>query len=296
MKKCWSCLLGIWLILNIGCAAAAEVFVIAADQLRSELIENKEYAERVLSAPTQYIQITCHIEEEPVPVWLTILRCDDDKVVHQKFYGHHSGRFISDEIYLKYTGGTTEYKIILTAGDRKWQIPFYRRQMKLTHNTACSYGVRIREAAPGVTKGWGMATVVDISKGSLTVPLCASDQYVIGKVDILTEGDALWVEILPLEDIELTVHKQKIYAVTDPQTLTGLDESALENQFSFEPGQRVTVSRDLKGNQYVILYLAMEVSYDPNGLEHFFYPTTVSSEQHRMWEKLMEESKTETIG
>jgi len=285
------------LAVGLGCAAAEEVFVIAADQIEAQRLEEEGYAAQRLTAPTQYIQITCALGDEPVPVKLRVSRSADGKTVHQKNYGQQKGDFRSEEIYLKYTGsGTAAYDITLTAGERQWQFPFYRKLMKLSRNTACSYGVRIREAAPGVTKGWPMATVVDLTRGSQRVPLCASDRYVIGEVEIQLGGDSLQVNVKPFDHIDLTVHHQKVYAITDPGTLTGLDAGAMKRQLAFSPGEKVSIRDDLAGSPYVILYLSMEVSYDPNGLDVFQYDASETNQQLNWWNRLKENSDTESLG
>jgi len=297
MKYLCGLLCVLCLALTMGFAAAEDVFVIDADRIQPERLNDKAYLEEKLTAPTQYISVVCDLGDEKVPVRLTVSRKADGKTVHQKSYGQRKGVFRSDDIYLKYSGsGTAAYDIILSAGEKQWQFPFYRKLMKLSRNTACSYGLRVRDAAPGVTKGWPMATVIDTQKGGCTVPLCASDQYVIGTVDIRISGDKLAVTANPFDGIGLTVHSQRVYAVTDPGTLTGLDEKALRNQYSFKPGQSISISRDLNGSRYVIIYLAMEVSYDPNGLETFDYSDRDVVRQLDMWQKLLDQSLLENNG
>ena len=297
MRHICGCVLALCLLLLMGYAAAEEVFVIPADRLDQSRLGDAAYIEQELTAATQYIRVTCDVGDETQGITLTVTRKTDGKTVHQKNYGNRSGAFRSDEVYLKYAGsGTVGYDITLTAGDRQWRFPFYRELMTLSHNTACSYGVRIRDAAPGVTKGWPMATVVDLKGGSLSVPLCASDQYVIGTVEIRISGDQLTVSAKPREDIGLTVHSQRVYAIIDPGTLTGLDDGALGNQVAFKPGKSISISKDLGGSRYVALYLAMEVSYDPNGLKTFSYDPGSVSDQLFMWRQLQEAGGLEAVG
>ncbi|MBQ8536307.1 MAG: hypothetical protein IJ461_02745 [Clostridia bacterium] len=297
MRRLWGCVAMLWLIAFGGCAAAEEVFVIPANEVQFSRLEDGDYLNSALTAATQYIQITCDLGDQNQEVTLSVHRQTDGKVVHQKNYGVRSGKFRSDEIYLKYSGSeTVKYTITLQAGAQQWQFPFYRKLMALSHNTACSYGVRIREAAPGVTKSWPMATVVDLRGGSHSVPLCASNQYIIGTVNISVSADSLSVQVTPRENIDLTIHNQRVYAITDPGTLTSLDGSALGGQVSFKPGQKISISKDLGGSQYVILYLAMEVSYDPNGLESFSYDPGSVSDQLSMWRQLQQQSGVEAVG
>lgn len=302
MRKVWGCLaLVCVLMLSSGALAESDVFVIEADALDMSRLGDSDYVQQVLTAATQYIRVICTLGEEARQVTLSITRQDDGQVIYQKNYGEISGEFSSGDIYLKYAGSeTVGYEITLMAGERKWVFPFYRELMLLSHNTACTYGIRVRDAAPWLTDGWTMATVVDLealaAQGSQSVLLCASNMYIIGTVEIrLTEG-SLMVTVEPLENIQLTIHKQRLYAITDPGALAGLGRKALKSLKAFQPGDAIDMAEDLYESKYVILYLPMEISYDPNGLEQFSYSADEMTDQLEGWQYLMANSAVEAVG
>ena len=281
--------------------AGAEAFVIQVDELDASRLKDNDYIARVLTGAAQYLRLECDLGETQESVSLSIARADTGKTVYQKKYSKTSGMFSTGDIYLKNTGSEPmTYRITLTAGDKVWQFPFRRELMYLQNNTACSYGIRLREAETPVTDGWAMATVVNLNdlaaRGSLQTPLCASDRYVIGKVNITRSGDHLGVTLQPAKGLDLTIHRQQVYAVTQPDTLIGLREKDLKRQVHFAPGETISVSKDLGDSPYVILYVALEVSYDPNGLETFAPSPSNARQQWQWWQELDALSGLESIG
>ena len=299
----------LWMLIGIPAAALAEnAFEIDVDRLDLEQVSDPAYQQAMLTAKTQYIRVSCQVEGEQ-DVTLCVKRQESGETVYQKSYGPVSGRFQSDEIYLKYTGSeTVPYAVILTVGEKHFEFPFFRQLITLTNNTACTYGVRIRDVQPGLTNKWQMATALDLSAvrglpgGRLEIPVCASDMYVIGTATVRVRDDSLRVTVSFLEGLDITLERQAMYLWTDPGAVSRLWDKSLDKLPRYATGTDVSISGDLGGQERVILYLPMTVTYDPNGLERFSYDLEndgALKEQLALWRQLIKDHaqpEPDTVG
>lgn len=291
-----------------GLALTDTAFEIDVDKLDMEKVLEGEYQEACLTAKTQYIRIAYSVAEEQA-VTVSVRLKETGETVYQKNYGIKSGRFTSDDIYLKYTASqTVPYTIALTVGEEEISFPFYRQLMVLKRNKACTYGVRMQDVQPDLTKKLQMGTALDLEvirngPGSrLQIPLCASNKYIIGTVTVRVLDDNLRVSMAFVNGLDITIHRQTMHLFTYPGELTTLEERHLKNQPKYQVGTDISILKDLKGADKVILYLPMEVTYDPNGLAQFGYDLAEDENlqnQLIIWQELLGKDNPlvmETVG
>lgn len=291
-----------------GLALTETAFEINADQLDMDRVLEGDYIEENLAAKAQYISISYLVEGEQ-QVTISVSLQETGEAVYQKNYGSISGNFTSDDIYLKYTDSqTVPYTITLKVGAEETTFPFLRQLMMLQRNNACTYGVRMQDVQPNLTKRLQMGTALDLEAirslpGSrVEIPLCASSKYVIGTVTVRVRDDNLRISMAFVDGLDITMHRQAMYLFTHPGRLTSLGERDLDHLHQYQVGTDVSILKDLKGADKVILYLPMEVTYDPNGLAQFTYDLAGEENlqnQLIIWQELLEKETVqdvETVG
>lgn len=293
----------------IPAASAQEVFVIRVDELDMNRLDDSGYVRENLSAATQYIRVTCELEGTK-QVRLQVVREDTNSVVMDKNYGQVSGTFNSGDIYLKFSGSSTiPYTITLTAGSDTYVFPFYRRLVTLKNNTACTYGVRIKNLDKRLTDAWTMATPLDLEEiaalpgGIKRIDVCASNMYTIGTVTVRVRDGALRVSMQLLEDeneeeSSFEIAEQHLFLITSPSEWNSLDPKRLVEQ-EFEIGTDILLEESLPGTRYVVMYLPVKLSYDPNGLHRFSYDPLVDPElirQQEIWDAMKELEASASVG
>ncbi len=309
----WKWLAGLVLMLvvfmMIPAALAQDSFVIKADTLNMSKLTDSAYVEENLSAATQYIRITYALPSSK-QVRLQVTQTGTSNVVMDKNYGQVSGTFNSGDIYLKYSrSATIQYTITLTVGDQTYTFPFYRKLMVLKNNSACTFGVRIKQLDKGLTDAWTMATPIDLAEiaalpgGVKRFNVCASNMYVIGTVSVRVQDGNLRVSLQLAEDNTLDNSKfeildQRLFLITSPLDWNSIDPRRLtENEF--EIGTDISLEDRLPGVQYAVMYLPIKLTYDPNGLERFSYNTKEDLElirQLEIWDAMKESEKSASVG
>lgn len=293
----------------IPAALAEDAFVIQVDKLDMNRLNDSEYIRENLSAATQYIRVDCALEGS-AQVRLQVIRQDTGSVVMDKNYGEVSGTFHSGDIYLKFSGSSTiPYTITLTAGDKTYVFPFNRRLVTLKNNTACTFGVRIKSLDKGLTDAWTMATPLDLEEiaalpgGVKRIDLCASNMYVIGTVSVRVRDGALRVSMQLAEDetaeeSSFEITEQHLFLITSPSDWNSVDPRRLVEQ-EYEIGVDILLEESLPDTKYVVMYLPMKLSYDPNGLHRFGYNPQEDPElirQLEIWEAMKELEKAASVG
>ena len=301
-------LAGLFLLLTallvIPAALAQDAFVIQVDKLDMSRLGDNEYVQEHLSAATQYIRVSCALDGAK-QVRLQVVRADTGGVVLDKNYGQVSGTFRSGDIYLKYSGSTTiSYTITLTAGDKTYTFPFNRKLMMLNKNTACTFGVRIKNLDRSLTDAWTMATPLDLAEiaalpgGGKRIDLCASNMYIIGTVTVRVRDGVLRVSMQLEEDNNFEVEDQHLFLITSPAGWNSVDPKRLEQQ-EYEIGTDILLEENFKDTQYVVLYMPVKLSYDPNGLHRFSYNLKEDPEllrQLEIWDTMKELEKSASVG
>lgn len=284
MKKCLLQALLLLLCLTMCLPAMAEdCFTINVDTLNLDRLNSDDYVAKALSASTQGVRVCKQVtqsSETAAAVRLTLTQMNTGTLLFDRDYGYQSGAFDSGVIYLPYAGDSTiPYLVTLYAGDMVYAMPFMHLQRRLTYNSACTAGVRLRELDSGLGGDWLMGTMVDLNalrqSGSMSVEVCASNQYVIGTAHISMSGDSLCVELLMEPQANAEVHQAPLYVITDAKNF--------HNTPDFRLGDWVHVG----SAQSALIYLPMQVSYDPAGLRTMSYSVndTDVQRQKQLWQQ-----------
>ena len=134
-------------------AQAEDFFTLNVDMLDMDSLNQNDYVAANLSAACQGIRVLKTIStssELAEPVRLSLTRMDTQTLLFDKDYGYQSRNFDSDVIYLPYGGGSTvPYLVTLYVGDTVYAMPFMQLQPRLQFNSACTYGVRLRDLGLG---------------------------------------------------------------------------------------------------------------------------------------------------
>lgn len=273
------CLMLLLCLALIAPAAHAEdCFTIDIDLLDLDRLNSDDYVARELSASTQGVRVRKYLSDSSelaTPVRLTLTDMNAGSLLFDKNYGYQSRTFDSGVIYLPYAGGrATPYLVTLYVGDYVYAMPFMHLQRRLTDNSACTAGARLRELDASVSGDWLMGTVVDLDRledrGGMTVDVCASNSYVIGTAELSMRDDALRVEVFFEPSANVQVSRQTLYVA--------LDGEALDHADSYGLGQWI----DVDDHDTALIYLPMQVSYDPAGLRSFAY---APGDQASLWQQ-----------
>lgn len=147
-------------------ARAEDFFTLNVDTLDMDSLNQNDYVAANLSAACQGIRVKKTISassELAEPVRLSLTRMDTQTLLFDKDYGYQSRNFDSDVIYLPYGGGSTvPYLVTLYVGDTVYAMPFMQLQPRLQFNSACTYGVRLRDL--GLSGDWLMGTMLNLTE------------------------------------------------------------------------------------------------------------------------------------
>ena len=147
-------------------AQAEDFFTLNVDMLDMDSLNQNDSVAANLSAACQGIRVLKTIStssELAEPVRLSLTRMDTQTLLFDKDYGYQSRNFDSDVIYLPYGGGSTvPYLVTLYVGDTVYAMPFMQLQPRLQFNSACTYGVRLRDL--GLGGDWLMGTMLNLTE------------------------------------------------------------------------------------------------------------------------------------
>jgi hypothetical protein len=128
-------------------------------------------------------------------------------------------------------------------------------------STACSQGPRFRDERPGLTDEWNMYTPLDLSReGSITIPLVASNQYVIGSVRLSSQGGNVTVRY-ELDIAGVNVRSEFLAFFSDLESVVTIEPSELTG-LGFPLGKPFSIRQGLLGDTSVLMYLALLIDYD----------------------------------
>ena len=273
------CLWLLCLMLLLPAAMAEECFTIDVDALDMSRLNSNDYVAAHLSAGAQGLNVRKYLSsssEVASAVRLTVTQMNTQTLLFDKNYGYQTGVFDSGVLYLPYVSeGTVPYLITLYVGETVYAIPFMHRQSRLQSNGACTVGVRLRDLDPAQSADWLMGTMVDLNAlrqtGSLTTDICASNRSIIGAATIALRGNELSVDLHFSSQANVTLTDASLYVVTDGNVLSTTSPRSINSWV------------DVSGAERALIYLPMEVSYDPSGLPAFRYDQTVSQSQQQLW-------------
>lgn len=262
-------------------AAAEDVFAIDVDALDPSRLNSDDYVAQKLSASTQGVRVRKHISDSSelaAPVRLTLTQMDSGTITFDRDYGFQSNTFDSGVIYLPYAGDrTVPYLITLYAGDYVYALPFMHLQPRLEQNGASTCGVRLRDLDPALGGDWLMGTMVDLTRlrqqGSRTVDVIASNNYIVGQATLQMNGSSLRVDLSFSHSANVDVNRISLYVITDCA--------------AYAAGQRFPACNvgqwvDVGNAGTALIYLPMQLSYNPSGLPTFSYQLNDSELQRQL--------------
>ncbi len=275
MLRALSVVLSVLLLFSALPALAEECFVMDFDALDMARLHDADYLAQCLTSPARGLRVRKYIsdsDELAARVRLTVTQADDGSLISDKDYGYQSGVFDSDTVYLPYVDNRTiPYIVTLYIEDWVYAAPFLCSQPRLNNNGGCLWGVRMRDYDASLTSDWQMGAMLDLDAmraqgGVRSLPICASNLYVVGQATIWLDGDALTVSLAFDEGARVELHSAAVYCVRDVSALTTADPRSMPGP-AYAPGDRADVS----GARTVLLYVPMTLSYDPQGLPELSY-------------------------
>ena len=281
-KRFFAFVLAILLLSGLMIPAGAEdVFTIDVDALDMNRLNSDDYVAQKLSASTQGVRVRKYISDSSelaAPVRLTLTQMDSGALTFDRDYGFQSNTFDSGVIYLPYVGDRTiPYLVTLYVGDYVYALPFMHLQPRLEHNGASTYGVRLRDLDPALGGDWLMGTMVDLTRlrqeGSRTVDVIASNNYVAGQATLQMSGSSLRVDLSFTASANVDVNQLSLYVITDCA--------------AYAAGQRFPACNvgqwiDVGNAETALIYLPMQLSYNPSGLPTFSYHRNDSELQRQL--------------
>ena len=255
-------------------ALAEDCFLINVDQLDMTQLRDDAYIAAHLTAQSQGVRVIKYISDSnelAAQVRLTIQEAETSTVVYDKNYGYVDGTFDSGDIYLPYVDNSTiPYLITLNIEDWTYAFPYMRVQQRLSGNSGCTYGVRLRDYNQSLTGDWLMGTMLDLnalrSQGTITVPLCASNLYYVGQATVQTDGNSLVVNLAFDQNANVQVDSCSVYLIGSVASLSSADPVP-SSQTAYSPGQAIPID----GLSTALLYVPFTLSFDPSGLSEFSY-------------------------
>lgn len=267
--------------------AAEDVFTVDAQSIAEDAWDESFIASS-LTSDRSYLRVTSDLVED-AQVTLSIAG-ENGSLVYQRDYGVCSGRFRSEDIYLRLTGSQTTYHVSLWIGDSGYSFPLRRVMPRLTGNAACSVGYPLDRLSGANT--WKSATLLDVNAlegSSLTVPLHASGAYEIGTVTFTVSGGSLTVSAAISDGVDGSIDQSTVYVAT-----TALEAEKLGKK-NF-PGITTKLNKtvDLQGTPYAAVYVNLTVSFSPADVPGS--PAVTLDGQDATWQRMLTETANEAIG
>lgn len=287
MKRLLALFLMLCMLLSLTPGHAAEdVFTVDAPSAAANCAD-EDYIASSLSTDRSYLRITCDLESE-ADVTLSITD-ETGSLVYQRSHNLCSGRFRSEDVYLRLTGSQTTYQVTLLAGDSSYAFPLRRVMPRLTGNAACSVGIPLSSLTGADT--WKSATVLDVnalSNAPCTVALHASGAYEIGTVTFSVSGGLLTVSAQLDASINASIEKSTVYVAT-----TALEAQQLGRKSFHGPTGRLDSPIDLLAAPYVAVYVSLTVSFDPSAPAS---PDVLLPGQEDLWLLMQTVTANEALG
>ena len=268
----------------VPAAWAEDCFTLNVDTLDMDSLNSDDYVARNLSAQSQGIRVVKYISDSSelaARVRLTLTRMDTQTLVFDKDFGYQSGTFDSDVIYLPYAdSAAAPYLVTLYVEDTVYAMPFMHLRARLTYNGGCTSGVRLGELSPALGGDWTMGTMLDLDAmrygGGVDMDVCASNLYVIGRATAMLNGDQLSVSLGFYPDANVEVHSVSLYVATDCAAASAYGMGGMQ-------GVDLGGSVNVGGASSALIYLALQVSYDPaSTLPGFWYDAYSGDNQRQL--------------
>ncbi len=284
ISKRWYCF---WLIVLCSIfvcsvAIAENAFTISIDALDPSNIQQEWYVTEYLTSQAPGVRITKYISDsadvvQTVRLSITLKGNNGDTLVYDRDFGNQSGTFDSGVLYLPTAEQNANlYLITLTTSSQTYAFPYVQSPPRLMHNSACSFGVRLMDLNAGLSNDWLMGTMVNLStlqqQGVFTIPLCASNAYIVGQATLQSNGNQVLVNVAFDQNANVEVHSQSLYVITD------CENANLSTQPVYSLGQWV----DVGDATSALFYLPMTISYDAQSLSSYNYDWYSSDIQNQI--------------
>lgn len=261
------------LVCSSAFAGDTDFFTLNVDGLDLTLLNDDQYVMTNLSSSAPGLRILKEVSpssELAQPVRLTLMQMDTRTLLMDKDYGYQSMTFDSGVLYLPYSSNySTPYLITLYVGDMVYGIPYLQTQPRLSYNTGCTFGPRLRDLNPLLSYDWPMGTMLDLDalrqEGIQQVDICASNYYTIGRATLTVENNCLCVMPEFFSQANPEIHGLSIYLITDCASLSC--DPAYSDLPIHVPGEQIP----LGDASTALLYMPLSISYDPVGLSTFSY-------------------------
>ncbi|MGI6687825.1 MAG: hypothetical protein ACOX6Y_05655 [Christensenellales bacterium] len=129
-------------------------------------------------------------------------------------------------------------------------------------NTASTAGFSFRKLRPELTDKWYNFTPVDLSKdGVQTIPLVAGNVYIVGKVEVAVNGDAVTVSYsMPGSKHDTARTESEFFTFfANLDAVTTVNPEEIGEGFKF--GEPVSIEKDLGGDTKVLLFVRNVLSF-----------------------------------
>ncbi len=130
------------------------------------------------------------------------------------------------------------------------------------NNTVCSFGPQFRDIKPDLTDLWYMFTPLDLSQeGTQAFELIGSNKYVLGTAYVTVSGDKVTVNYSTVKGKNGYIYIKSEYLnfFPDLQSVTTVVPEEIGKGFSF--GQEISISKDLKGDTNVLMFIRNVATY-----------------------------------
>ncbi len=241
-----------------------------------------------VSTEYEYLRIYCPANQgDQVTVTVTT---PDGSCIYQRDYGTNDSPFYTDDIYLPMDGSEITYSITMTVGETTYAFAVTRKVGYLYDNMACTGGYPLSSISG--SGSWYMATILDVASlegGSMTVPVYASDWYLVGTATLSVSGGQLTVNASLNSGVVGSIDSATVYVAAN-----ALEAQTLGDRHFTGATGSLDRAIDLGGTGYAAVYVQMRVSFDPS-------TATVSSPvtpngQGSLWERMQNETANEAVG
>ena len=283
MKRLMGILLALSLLLPMAWAAAGEDVYVIADAAQVDGCTAGQ-----LQSDRSYLRVGCQLQAQ-TDVTLSVTG-EDGSLVYQRSYGQCSGRFSSEDIFLRLSGSQTDYRVSLQAGEQCYAFSLRRVQPRMSGVSACSAGYPLRSITGADT--WRCATVLDLAAlegSSMTVSLLAGDAYEIGTVTFSASLGSLTVSACLNDGVDGSIDKGTVYVAS-----TALEAETLGKKSFRGLKGKLNQPLALSDTGYAAVYVALTVSFDPQGV-----PEASGAQlqgQEDVWQRMQTETANEAVG
>lgn len=158
-------------------------------------------------------------------------------------------------------GKQYDYSVYLTY-DRKKDVITVEKGMWYSNNTACSFGLPLRDMKRPVTSKWYHVTPVDLTiQGEQVFPYLASNLYIIGEVSVYVTGDIVRVDYTNFYETQGGNTKTVDEFMTLYHDMSEVKDDYTKAPRTFAFGQPISIEEDLEGDTNVLLSIVNHVTY-----------------------------------